>query len=42
MKTTYEEDHSPGVQKDFRLWGVLLQGHVGGGREAAHPYHDRS
>ncbi len=37
-----KEDHSPGVSKDFRLWGVLLQGHVGGDREAAYPYHDRS
>jgi hypothetical protein len=41
-KQENEEDHSPGVQKDFRLWGVLLQGHVEGVREAAHPYHDRS
>ncbi len=29
-------------KKNLRLWGVLLQGHVEGGGDAAHPYHDRS
>ncbi len=41
-KQENEEDYSSGFQKDLRLWGVLLQGHVEGGREEAHPYHDRS
>jgi hypothetical protein len=34
--------YSSGVQKDLRLWGVLLQVHVECGGEAAHPYHDGS
>jgi hypothetical protein len=41
-KQENEEDYSSGVQKDLLLWGVLLQGHVEGGGEAAHPYHDGS